>query len=136
VKRNVRQGVEMHAGHGKSQALFLFSRGQLISHEMICSGEKTTQFEGACQYSSQGRMPGLKKLEVNPSGQASRLGQVGDLAPLCALEQLGSLGKWQENIGETYPSQFLPLRVFKCRQMLMLIVPGLRDDDASALQVG
>jgi hypothetical protein len=124
----------MHEKHGKSQALFLSSRGQLISHELICSGKKTTQFEGVCKYSADGCMPGLKKLKVNQSGQTSRLGQVGDLAPICALEQLGSLEKWQENIGATYLSQFLPLRVFKCRQMLMLIVPGLRDDEASVLQ--
>jgi hypothetical protein len=126
----------MHENHGKSQALFLFSKGRLISHELICSGRITTQFEGSCKYSQDGRMPGLKRLELNQSGQISRLGHDGDLVPRCALEQLGSLEEWQENIGETYPAQFLQLRVFKCRQMLMLIVPGLRNDGASVLAVG
>ncbi len=126
----------MHENHGKSQALFLFSRGRLISHELICSGKITTQFEGSCKYSQDGRMPGLKKLEANQTEQISRLGHDGELVPICALEQLGSLEEWQENIGETYPAQFLQWRVFKCRQMMMLIVPGLPNDEPTVLQQG
>ena len=78
-------------------------------------------------------MPGLIRLVFDGDTQASRLGRNGDFAPSCALEQLGRLGTWQLTIGERYPHRYWDLRVYKCRQMLMLIVPGIRDDRAYVL---
>ncbi len=121
----------MHENYGKPQALFLFSNGRLISDDLICSGKISTQFKGSCKYAADGRMPGVVKLKDDQSGQISRLGKVGDLAPKCALEQLGSLEQWQATIGETYPAQFLQMRVYKCRQMLMFVVPGIHHEEAS-----
>jgi len=128
------RGVDMHEKHGKPQALFLFSNGQLIDADLICSGNLETQFEGPCKFSADGKMPGLIRLAFNGDTQESRLGRNGDFAPKCALEQLGSLGTWQLDIGERYPHRYRDLRVFKCRQMLMLIVPGIRNDQASVFQ--
>lgn len=124
----------MHEKHGEPQALFLFSRGLLIADNLICSGKLETPFQGACKYSDNGQMPGLKRLLVDEKSQETRLGKGGDLAPHCALEHLGDLGTWQKNIGERYPHRYSHLRVYKCRQMLMLIVPGIRNDRASMIE--
>jgi len=128
------RGVDMHEKHGEPQALFLFSNGQLVAADLICSGNLETQFKGPCKYSDNGNMPGLIRLTLNAGTQEARLGRNGDFAPQCALEQLGSLGTWQLTIGERYPHRYWDFRVFKCRQMLMLIVPGIRDDRASVFQ--
>jgi hypothetical protein len=124
----------MHEKRDVPQALFLFSNGLLVADDLICSGELETQFTGPCKYSSSGKMPGLIRLAFDRDTRESRLGRNGDFAPQCALEQLGSLGTWQLTIGERYPHRYWDIRVFKCRQMLMLIVPGIRDDRASVLQ--
>ena len=124
----------MHEKHGEPQALFLFSKGLLITDDLVCSGKLETQFKGACKYSDDGHMPGLMTLTVDELSQESRLGMSGDLAPQCALEHLGSLESWQTTIGEQYPQRYAHFRVYKCRQMLMLIVPGIRNDQASVFQ--
>lgn len=124
----------MHEKQVEPQALFLFSEGLLIEDALICSGKLETQFSGACKYSENGQMPGLMTLTFDEPSQESRLGKSGDLAPQCALEHLGDLATWQKNIGERYPHRYSQLRVYKCRQMLMLIVPGIRNDRASIIE--
>lgn len=124
----------MHEKQGEPQALFLFSNGLLLGDNLICSGKLETQFRGACKYSDDGQMPGLMRLAFDGPSQESRLGRSGDLAPQCALEHLGDLTTWQKHIRERYPDRYSNLRVFKCRQMLMLIVPGIRNDRASIFE--
>lgn len=55
-------------------------------------------------------------------------GQPGDLCPPCAKQQLAHLGHWQGHGGQQFPDDLLPLRLFKCRMWLWLVVPGLTDD--------
>jgi hypothetical protein len=130
----VHEGVDMHEKRAEPKALFLFSNGLLIADDLICSGELETQFTGPCKYSRDGKMPGLVRLVFDENYHGSRLGMNGDFVPRCALEQLGSLANWQLIIGEKYPHRYWHFRVFKCRQMLMLIVPGIRNDQASVFQ--
>jgi hypothetical protein len=44
------------------------------------------------------------------------------------VSQLGPLERWQDAAGGRVSSALLLLRVFKCAQMLLFVVPGLEDD--------
>jgi hypothetical protein len=43
------------------------------------------------------------------------------------MAQLGRLERWQDAAGGSVPHALLLLRVFKCAQMLLFVVPGLED---------
>ena len=62
-----------------------------------------------------------------PIDEASKpeLGQSGELAPPCAVESLGGLEAWQPAGEVRYPEELGSLKIFKCRQMFLLVVPGL-----------
>ena len=124
----------MHETDDRPQALFLFPRGKLIADSQICSGRLKTVFEGECLFSEEGRMPGLIRLGGDACEDTQRLGKTGEFAPQCALEQLGNLETWQIVCGERYPRQFLHLRVYKCRKMLLLVVPQIWHEKADVLQ--
>ncbi len=64
---------------------------------------------------------------------AQTRGQPGDLCPPCAKQNLSSLGHWQGHGGQTYPEALLPLRLFKCRQWLWLVIPGLYEADPTQI---
>lgn len=74
-------------------------------------------------------MPIPQPLAAEASEQAPMLGQPGDLVPTCVTEHFGSLEEWQGNQG-LYPPGAGPLRLFRCRQWHLLVVPGLRNDRA------
>ena len=65
-----------------------------------------------------------------PISEASKqkLGQSGELAPPCAVESLGTLEAWQSSGEVRYPEELGLLKVYKCRQMFLLVVPGLTGD--------
>ena len=65
-----------------------------------------------------------------PIEEASKpkLGQLGELAPPCAVESLGHLEAWQPAGEVRYPEELGLLKVYKCRQMFLLVVPGLKGD--------
>ena len=50
-----------------------------------------------------------------------------------AQQQLANLGHWQGHGQQTFPEELLPLRLFKCRMWLWLVVPGLRDAEPTKL---
>ncbi len=111
------------------RALFLAPNGDIYPDTMICSGLIPAELGGQlCPFSQNGRVPAPIPLSTNGSTPSADKGQVGDLCPPCAKQQLGPLAHWQGHRNQTFPEELLPLRLFKCRQWLWLVVPGLRDD--------
>lgn len=116
----------MHDLNGEPRALFLSARGPLYPDSIICSGILPPQLEGRqCPYSDQGRMPYPQPLVEIETHARPQLGKTGDFAPPCAIEQLGNLATWGENSSLVFPQTFLTLRIYKCRQMFLLVVPGI-----------
>ena len=58
----------------------------------------------------------------------TKLGQIGELLPPCVVESLGHLETWQPAGEFRYPEELGLLKVYKCRQMFLLVVPGLKGD--------
>jgi hypothetical protein len=113
---------------GESRALFLFPDGTVHSDSFVCSGLVTEEFGGKpCPYSDDGRMPIPRPLNSTGPDYTIDKGRPGDLCPPCAKQQLSSLGHWQGHGGQRFPEELSPLRLFKCRQWLWLVVPGLHD---------
>jgi hypothetical protein len=121
----------MHDLNDEPRALFLSARGPLYPESIICSGILPSQLEGhPCPYSDKGRMPYPQPLVEIETYARPQLGQLGDFAPPCAIEQLGHLKAWGENSGLEFPQALATLRIFKCRQMFLLVVPGLHHERA------
>jgi len=116
----------MHNKGDKPQALFLFPDGKLLGDNLVCSGIPPSGLEGKhCPFSEGGSMPRPKPID---EASKPKLGQSGELAPPCAVEYLGSLEAWQ-SVGEVrYPKELGSLKAYKCRQMFLLVVPGLKVD--------
>jgi hypothetical protein len=60
-------------------------------------------------------------------------GKPGDLCPPCAKQNLAHLGHWQGHGGQEFPAALLPLRLFKCRQWLWFVVPGLTEAEPTVI---
>jgi hypothetical protein len=85
-----------------------------------------------CPYAQAGRMPEPVPLSHDDPAYTIDKGQLGDLCPPCAKQQLAHLGHWLRN-GARIPKELRPLRLFKCRQWFWLVVPGLYDDEPTKL---
>jgi hypothetical protein len=111
------------------RALFLAPDGQIYPDTMICSGILPAELGGApCPFAEQGRIPKPQPLDADDPTYSIDKGRPGDLCPPCAKQQLAHLGHWQGHGKQQFPTELLPLRLFKCRQWYWLVVPGLRDD--------
>jgi hypothetical protein len=109
-----------------AKALFLAADGQIYPDVLICSGVLLEQLNGSpCPYAENGRLPTPIPLNKDSPGYSPDKGESGDLCPPCAREKRCSLGQWQEGSEQIYPKELLPLRLFKCRQNLWLVIPGL-----------
>lgn len=109
--------------------IFIESNGQLLS-EHVCDGTIPAELGGQpCRYSCKGQFPGLTVL-----AEASDKGNPGDLFPVCGMQQLANLGHWQGHNGAQLPENLLGLRLFKCRQGIWLVIPGLLDASPGELQ--
>ncbi len=118
----------------KPQAIFIGPDGQLYPDALVCSGTIIPLLDGEpCPYAQNGGMPAPVPLRVDGVKFSPDQGQPGDLCPPCAKQNLSSLGHWQGHGGQTYPDSFLPLRLFKCRQWLWLVVPGLHEADPTQI---
>ena len=116
----------------RPRALFLSPDGVLYPDALICSGRFASGLRGRpCPFSEEGRMPRPQRLNLPALRERPEAGRSGDLAPPCALQQLGKLEAWSERL--PHPADLGPLRVFKCRQMFLLVVPGLRDERAGEI---
>ena len=118
----------MHKMGKEPRALFLFPEGMFLRDDLVCSGLFPSHLDGTpCPFADEGRMPKPQPLDEVKVSMHPKLGCVGDLVPPCAIEQLGPLQAWRRGEGVRYPSDLGPLRLYKCRQMFLLIVPGLTE---------
>jgi hypothetical protein len=117
------------------RALFLGEEGALVPDSNVCSGREPGKEIGEpCPYSETGRMPLPRPIHEREALRMTAIGSPGDLAPPCALQTLGSLAEFLGEAAARYPPGLHPLRVFKCRKLFLLVVPGLRDDRPSKIE--
>lgn len=110
------------------RALFLSPGGQALTDDRVCSGLEATTLAGkACPHADSGRMPRPRAIDARTARRWPERGQAGDLAPPCSVVQLGSLGEWLGGRPGGYPERWMGLRLFRCRQWFLLVVPGLHD---------
>lgn len=114
------------------RALFLVGEGKLVPDHLVCSGVFPSHLAGKrCPFSEAGRMPEVAAVSENLAS-IEGLNRAGELAPPCAIRVLGKLQTWQ---GEhsSYSVNMRNLRLFKCKQMFLLVIPGLTDQHPSKL---
>jgi hypothetical protein len=111
------------------RAYFLSSAGEFLPVTLICSGSAPTILSReVCAFSDHGRLPPLQPMGDRFNSDVPQTGSPEDLWPPCAMTQLGRLERWQDAAGGSVPQALLLLRVFKCAQMLLFVIPGLEDD--------
>jgi hypothetical protein len=134
----------MNATTDRPLALFVLPDGKIYPDSLI-SGTLFDDLEGKpCPHSDRGRLPEPLPLvgEASPSKNRADAnynldkGNPGDLCPPCAKQQLTNLGHWQGRDRQTLPAALLPLRLFKCRKWLWLVIPGLYDAKPSEMSSG
>ncbi len=126
----------MDEGADQPRALFLSDEGGTLPDSTVCSGRiPGRETTGLCPHSESGRMPRPRRIEPGDVRFDKECGRRGDLAPPCAVQALGSLGSFLGARSAALDPGLLPLRVFKCRLMYLLVVPGLRDDHAGEISV-
>lgn len=84
-------------------------------------------------YSQNRRLPDPISLDETDPNYSPDKGKQGDLCPPCAKQQLANLGHWQGHGQQTFPKELLPLRLFKCRMWLWLVIAGLHDAEPTKL---
>jgi hypothetical protein len=118
------------------KALFLLPDGKIYPDTLICSGAISAELKGKpCPYSQNGRLPDPIPLDNNDPSYTLDKGKPGDLCPPCAKQNLANLGHWQGHDGKIFPDELLPLRLFKCRMWLWLVIPGLQDVEPTRLNI-
>jgi hypothetical protein len=116
----------MHKMGKKPRALFLFSEGLFLRDDLICSGLFPSYLDGKpCPFADGGRMPQPQPLDEVKVSMNPKLGRIGDLTPPCVIERLGPLREWLRGEDVRYPSDLGLLELYKCRQMFLVVVPGL-----------
>lgn len=124
-------GGKEHVQGRQPRALFFLPGGALIGDAQICSGNYPTRLRGEpCPFSVNGRMPPPIRVDEVTQRRLPKRGEIGEWAPPCCLEQLGSVKEWRLARLFSIPESFESLRLFKCRQMFFLVVPGLMDVSA------
>jgi hypothetical protein len=125
----------MNHANAPPRALFFAPDGQIYPDSLICSGSISAELQGKpCPYSQQGRLPNPTPLNENDPDYSPDKGNSGDLCPPCAKQQLAHLGHWQGHGQLTFPEELLPLRLFRCRMWLWLVVPGLYDAEPTTIK--
>jgi len=126
----------MKNDNSNPKALFLSTRGNIYPDSLICSGLLAVELKRlACPHSVEGRIPAPVPLDGNDASYSADKGNIGDLCPPCAAQQLANLGHWQGYKGQMYPDELLPLRLFKCRQGFWLVIPGLLDSEPTKINL-
>ena len=116
------------------KALFLSPDGKIYPDTLICSGMISAELNGEpCPHSQNGCLPDPVLLDETDPNYSIDKGKPGDLCTECAKQELGNLGHWQGHWQQTFPEELLPLRLFKCRMWLWLVVPGLYDAEPTKL---
>ena len=118
----------MCADRDNPRAIFLSSDGEWLPDNVVCSGLKFPELRGrACIHSDAGRFPLPQRLGESDSTISPEKNSNNGLTPPCAIMQLGRLEDWRNVVGE-YPRDMHGLLVFKCKQMFLFVIPGLRED--------
>lgn len=118
----------MHENDGEPRALFLFPDSTPERDDRICSGQRPLLLEGnPCPFSQNGRIPHPLKVKEMYEDETRFPGLPDDLAPPCAINQLGMLAAWEEKLEGANDPSLRSLRLLKCRQMFLFVIPGLRD---------
>ena len=127
----------MHTHSNGVKGLFLASDGKVYRDTLICSGILPAHLDGKpCPYAQNARLPDPQPLDAEAMGYSVDKGKPGDLCPPCAKQNLSSLAHWQGHGGQNFPEELLPLRLFKCRQWLWFVVPGLLETDPTHITEG
>lgn len=125
----------MQSTYNGAKALFLSSDGRIYPDSLICSGIIPAELGGKpCPYAQNGRFPDPVPLDATHPQYTIDKGNPGELCPPCAKQKLAHLGHWQGHGGQTFPEALLPLRLFKCRQWLWMVVPGLHEAEPTKIQ--
>ena len=116
----------MQAQASRPRALFLSPDGTIYSDEQVCSGAVPGQ-QGTkpCPLSNRGRIPFAGATPEGPSPLTQKTSGTPPAIPSCIVEQLGTLGDWMGKDKILYPPDLWHLRLMKCSQMFLLVIPGL-----------
>ena len=118
------------------KAFFLSSDGKIYPDTMICSGMISAELnDKPCPYAQNGQLPDPIPLDETEPRYSIDKGNHGDLCPPCAKQKLAHLGHWQGHNGQIFPEELLPLRLFKCRMGLWLVVLGLNDAEPTKINI-
>jgi hypothetical protein len=116
----------MRAQESRPRALFLSPDGTIYSDEQVCSGAVPGRQKGKpCPLSDSGRIRFGWPTPDGPSPTTPTAAEAPVAIPPCVVEQLGTLGDWMGKGKTRYPPQLWPLRLMKCAQMFLLVVPGV-----------
>jgi hypothetical protein len=116
----------MRAQESRPRALFLSPDGTTYSEERVCSGAVPGQQKTKpCPLSDSGRIRFGWATPNGPSPMTRTVPETSLTIPLCVVEQLGTLGDWMGKGKIRYPPELWPLRLMKCAQMFLLVVPGI-----------
>jgi hypothetical protein len=126
----------VHENEGEPRALFLFPNRKVEGDDLVCSGRRPSLLEGkSCSYSQDGRAPRPVRVKEIQEGRNRLLGLPDDLAPPCAICQLGALVVWENTLVGAEDPRLRMLRLFKCSQMFLFVVPGLLDAYPDRIQI-
>lgn len=127
------------------KALFIISGGKTLPEDAICSGllarlPLVSEDQGSstsCRYYVNDVFPEVKPLDEKDPLYSIDKGNPGDFAPTCAICQHSSLENSQRGSRSEgkFFQELLPLRLFKCRQGLFLVIPGLYDDSPQEIKL-
>jgi len=113
----------MHTHSNGAKGLFIAPDGKVYPDTLICSGILPAHLDGKpCPFAQNARLPDPQLLDAEAVGYSIDKGKPGDLCPPCAKQNL--------------PEELLPLRLFKCRQWLWFVVPGLLESDPTRITEG
>lgn len=108
------------------RALFLSRDSRLVPDRRVCSGELDSRLGGRpCPYSDRGRFPIGPRGFQGPALPASQFALIPDRLPVCLDRPMGKLGDWLQ--AAPSDSGVAQLQVFRCRQMFLLVIPGLSE---------
>ena len=113
----------------KMAAFILTIRSALVTFHAELDGKP-------CPFAVDGRMPLVARLTADHPRYTVDKGRPGDFCPPCAKQQLGYLGHWQGYRGLAFPAELLGLRLFRCRLLFWLVVPGLYDHTPDRVEEG
>lgn len=119
----------MNKTNGQAKALFIAPDGNVYPDYLVCSGKLLLDMGGeACPFSKDGHLPEPQPLDQNFQTYSQDMGKHGDMCPPCVKQQLGNLGHWEGHRGQKFPDDLKPLRLFKCKKWLWLVVLGLKHE--------